>query len=125
MVSVNAPFHLPAEEVAARLAEMAKGTVPGSDVTYTARPSAAKLDNYRLVARFDADQGADAEDACRSAYGPVVAARYADRTNLFMAFCDGTEPIAGAKVSAPKLSGPSAPHLRPMRHEGPAPRSDG
>src|SRR3546814_20610211 len=59
MVSVNAPFHLPAEEVAARLAEMAKGAVPGSDMTYTARPSAAKLDNYRIVPRFDADQGAD------------------------------------------------------------------
>src|SRR3546814_8924854 len=65
-----------------------------------------------------ADQGADAEDACRSAYGPVVAARYADRTNLLMAFCDGTEPIAGAKVSAPKLSGPSDPNLREMLREG-------
>src|SRR3546814_17180886 len=56
MVSVNAPFHLPAEEVAARLAEMATGGVPGSDVTYTARPSEGQRDHNRIVAPFHADQ---------------------------------------------------------------------
>src|SRR3546814_18423475 len=59
MVSVNAPFHLPAEEVAARMAEMAKGAVPGSDVTSTARPSAPKHATYRLVARCVAEQVAE------------------------------------------------------------------
>ncbi len=118
MISVNAPFQLPAEEMAARLAEMAEGTVPGSDVTYTARPSAAKKSNYRIVARFDAEQGADAKDVCRSAAGPAVAARYADRTNLFMAFCDTEEPIAAARVSGSKLTGPSDPELRRMVSQG-------
>jgi len=118
MISVNAPFQLPATEVAARLAEMAKGSVSRSEVSYTASPAAARLNNYRIVARFDAEQGADTMDVCKSAYGPVVAARYADRTNLFLAFCDTSEPIAGAKVSGPKLTGPDDPKLREMLRQG-------
>lgn len=118
MISVNAPFQLPAEEVATRLAAMAEGAVSGSDVTYTAKPAAAKLNNYRIVARFDAEQGADTMEVCKSAYGPAVAARYADRSHLFLAFCDTTEAIAGAKVSGPKLTGPSDPNLREMLRQG-------
>lgn len=118
MVSVNAPFQLPPEEVASRLAAMAEGSVSGSTVTYTANPVAAKLNNYRIVARFDAEQGSDTKEVCESAYGPAVAARYADRTNLFLAFCDSREPIAGARVSAPKLTGPSDPNLREMLRQG-------
>lgn len=118
MVSVNAPFQLPAREVAARLADYAEGAVIGSDVTYTANPGAAKHNDYRIVARFDAEQGASTTDVCRSAYQSVVAARYVDRTNLFMAFCDRTEPIAGAKVSGPKLAGPGDPNLREMLRQG-------
>ena len=118
MLAVNAPFQLPAEDVSARLAEMAEGAVMGSDVTYTARRGAAKKNNYRIVARFDADQGADTKEVCKSAFGPVVAARYADRTNLFLAFCDMEEPIAGAKVSGPKLTGPGDPNLPDMLRQG-------
>mgnify|MGYP003701558663 FL=1 len=118
MVSVNAPFHLTPRDVAERLATYAEGSVLGSDVSYTANPGAAKRNNYRIVARFDAEQAATATDACRSAYQSVVAARYADRTNLFMAFCDKGEPIAAAKISGPKLSGPSDPTLREMVRQG-------
>lgn len=118
VVSVNAPFQLTPRDVAARLADHAEGAVIGSDVTYTANPGAAKQNNYRIVARFDAEQGASTEEVCRSAYQAVVAARYADRTNLFMAFCDKAEPIAGAKVSGPKLNGPSDPNLRAMVRHG-------
>lgn len=119
IVSVNAPFQLTPPDVAARLAEYAEGAVLGSDVTYTGNPGAAKKNNYRIVARFDAEQGASTEDVCRSAYqSPVLAARYADRTNLFMAFCDKGEPIAGAKLSGPKLSGLSDPTLRDMIRQG-------
>ena len=118
MISVNAPFQLPATEVAGRLAEMAKGSVSRSDVRYTASPAAARLNNYRIVARFDADQGASTKEVCQSAYESVVAARYVDRTNLFLAFCDKGEPIAGAKVSGPKLDGPADPNLREMMRQG-------
>lgn len=118
LISVNAPFHLEARDVAARLATFADGSVSGSDVTYTANPALAKHGNYRIVARFDAEQGADATDTCKSASEPVVAARYADRTNLFMVFCDRNEPIAGAKISAPKLSGMDDPNLREMLRQG-------
>ena len=47
-----------------------------------------------------------------------MAARYVDRTNLFLAFCDKGEPIAGAKVSGPKLDGPADPNLREMMRQG-------
>lgn len=118
MVSVNAPFHLTSPDVAARLAEHAEGAVIGSDVRYTANPGAAKRNNYRIVARFDAEQAASTAEVCQSAYKPAVAARYTDRTNLFMAFCDKAEPIAGAKVSGPKLNGPGDPGLRDMVRQG-------
>ena len=118
VVSVNAPFQLPARDVAARLAEHAEGAVTGSDVTYTANPGAARHGDYRVVARFDADQGASTKEVCQSAYESVVAARYVDRTNLFLAFCDKGEPIAGAKVSGPKLDGPADPNLREMMRQG-------
>ena len=87
-------------------------------MTYTASAAQAKHSNYRIVARFDAGQGADTKDACKAASGPAVAARYADRTNLFLAFCDQSEPIAGAKVSGPKLTGLSDPNLREMLRQG-------
>ncbi len=118
VVSVNSPFHLTERDVAARIAEHAQGAVSGADVTYTANPGAAKRNNYRIVARFDAEQGASAADVCRSATQSVVAARYVDRTNLFMAFCDEAEPIAGAKITGPKLAGPSDPNLREMVRQG-------
>ncbi len=119
MVSVNAPFQLTPTDVAARLAEYAEGAVMGSDVTYTASRAAATKNNYRIVAQFDAEQATSAGDVCRSAYQTaVLAARYADRTNLFMAFCDKDEPIAGAKVSGPKLSGLGDPTLRDMVRQG-------
>lgn len=118
VVSVNSPFHLTEEDVAGRLAGYAEGTVSGSDVTYTANPGAAKHNNYRIVARFDADQGASTMEVCESAYKPAVAARYIDRTNLFMAFCDKNEPIAGAKVSGPKIDRPGDPALKDMVRAG-------
>ena len=109
---------LRAPDIAARLTEHANGSVAGSDVTYTATATQAKHANYRIVARFDAEQGTDTKDVCKSAFGPTPAARYADRTNLFMAFCDQAEPIAGAKVSGPKLAGLSDPNLREMLRAG-------
>ncbi|MEQ8395249.1 hypothetical protein [Thalassobaculum sp.] len=118
LISVNAPFHLPQHDIAVRLAEHANGSVSGSDVTYTAKAAQAKHASYRIVARFDAEQGSDTKDVCKSAFGPTPAARYADRTNLFMAFCDQAEPIAGAKVSGPKLTGLSDPNLREMLRRG-------
>ena len=118
IVSVNAPFQLPADDVAARLAEHAEGAVIGANVTYTGNRGAAKHGNYRIVARFDAEQAASTADVCKSAFESVVAARYVDRTNLFLAFCDMAEPIAGAKVSGPKLNGPSDPNLREMMRQG-------
>ncbi|EDP63378.1 hypothetical protein BAL199_20385 [alpha proteobacterium BAL199] len=118
LISVNAPFQLPQPDIAVRLTEHANGSVVGSDVTYTATAAQAKHANYRIVARFDAEQGTDTKDVCKSAFGPTPAARYADRTNLFMAFCDNAEPIAGAKVSGPKLAGLSDPNLREMLRAG-------
>ena len=118
LISVNAPFQLPQPDIAVRLTEHANWSVVGSDVTYTATAAQAKHANYRIVARFDAEQGTDTKDVCKSAFGPTPAARYADRTNLFMAFCDNAEPIAGAKVSGPKLAGLSDPNLREMLRAG-------
>jgi ABC-type amino acid transport substrate-binding protein len=118
LISVNAPFQLPQPDIAVRLTEHANGSVVGSDVTYTATAAQAKHANYRIVARFDAEQGTDTKDVCKSAFGPTPAARYANRTNLFMAFCDQAEPIAGAKVSGPKLAGLSDPNLREMLRAG-------
>lgn len=119
MVSVNAPFQLTPADVAARLAEYAEGAVLGSDVTFTASRAAATKNNYRIVARFDAEQATSTGEVCQSAYETaVLAARYTDRTNLFMAFCDKGEPIAGAKMSGPKLSGLGDPVLRDMIRQG-------
>ena len=75
LISVNAPFQLPQPDIAARLTEHANGSVAGSDVTYTATATQAKHANYRIVARFDAEQGTDTKDVCKSAFGPTPAAR--------------------------------------------------
>jgi hypothetical protein len=109
---------LPPEAVAERLARHADGAVSGTTVTYTAKPGAAKLPHYRIVALFDAVQGFSTNEACESAFRPAVAARYIDRTNLFLAFCDENEPIAGAKVSGPKLAGIDDPVLADMMRQG-------
>jgi len=118
LAAVNAPFQLPPQVVSERVAAHADGAVSGSDVTYTADRGRAARPNYRIVALFDPDQGADARTACRAVYGPTIAARYADRTNLLLAFCDEAEPIAAAKVSGRKLTGPEDPELHSMVRDG-------
>lgn len=106
--------------VAAALAENASGAVFAMDTTFTSEIGQAAHPNFRIVALFDPVESLSTEDVCRSeaASTDVPAARFSDRTNLFLAFCTRGESLAGTKVRGPKLTSMSDPAFRDMIRTG-------
>lgn len=117
LTAVNPAFGSP-QEVARMVAKSADESVLGSPVSFTSVRAATKLPQYRIVALFDPEVSVSTGDVCKSDQTPPVAARYQDRTNLFMAFCARGEEIVGARVSGAKLSGPDDPELDKMVKAG-------
>ncbi|MCR9176277.1 MAG: hypothetical protein NXI19_09795 [Alphaproteobacteria bacterium] len=117
LTAVNPAFGSP-QEVAREVALSADQSVVGSPVTFTTERSETALPHYRIVALFDPEVSVSTDQVCRSDQTPPVAARYQDRTNLFLAFCARGEEIAGARVSGAKLSGPDDPELDRMVKAG-------
>jgi|GEM_PF-719240 len=106
--------------VAGAVAEAASGAVFAMDTTFTADIARAAHPNFRIVALFDPVQSMSTEAVCQSEAkaADVPAARFADRTNLFLAFCTRGEAIAGTKVSGPKLASVADPAFREMARTG-------
>ena len=117
LTAVNPGFGSP-QEVARKVAASADQSVLGSPVTFSSDRTETKLPQYRIVALFDPEVSVSTGQVCSSDQAPPVAARYQDRTNLFMAFCSRGEEIAGARVSGKKLSGPDDPELDRMVKAG-------
>jgi hypothetical protein len=117
LTAVNPGFGAP-PEVAARVAKAADQSVLGSPVTFSTDRAATKLPQYRIIALFDPEVSLSTGQVCSADERPPVAARYQDRTNLFMAFCARGEEIAGARVSGNRLSGPDDPELDRMVKAG-------
>lgn len=106
--------------VSAVMAEAASGAVFAMPTTFTSEIGAAPRPHFRIVALFDAEESLSTADLCESeAKGTdLTAARYADRTNLFLAFCTRGEALAGTRVSGPKITSVSDPALRQMVRSG-------
>lgn len=106
--------------VGAVMAEAASGAVFAMPTTFTSEIGAAPRPHFRIVALFDAEESLSTADLCESeAKGTdLTAARYADRTNLFLAFCTRGQALAGTKVSGPKITTLSDPTLRQMVRSG-------
>lgn len=108
------------DAVAAVMADAASGAVFAMPTTFTSDREAAPQPHFRIVALFDAEESLSTAGLCESeATGTdLTAARYADRTNLFLAFCTRGEALAGTKVSGPKITSVSDPALRQMVRSG-------
>lgn len=106
--------------VGAAMADAASGAVFGMDTRFTADKGAADQPHFRIVALFDPVISMSTAEICRSeATGAdLPAARFADRTKLFLAFCTRGEALAGTRVSGPKLTSVSDPNLRKMARAG-------
>ena len=108
------------DAVAAVMADAASGAVFAMPTTFTSDREAAPQPQFRIIALFDAEESLSTADLCESeAKGTdLTAARYADRTNLFLAFCTRGEALACTKVSGPKITSVSDPALRQMVRSG-------
>ncbi|MDF1793846.1 MAG: hypothetical protein P1U88_18185 [Thalassobaculaceae bacterium] len=108
------------DAVAAVMADAASGAVFAMPTTFTPDIGAAAHPNFRIVALFDPVESLSTQALCDSeaTAADVPAAHYADRTNLFLAFCTQGEALAGTKVSGPKLTSLSDPELRTMTRTG-------
>lgn len=106
--------------VGAAAAEAASGAVFAMDTTFTADISRAAHPAFRIVALFDPADSLSTEAVCRSdaTSGDLPAARFTDRTNLFLAFCTRGESLAGTRVGGPKLAALSDPSFREMVRAG-------
>ncbi|MCR9070489.1 MAG: hypothetical protein NXI18_02120 [Alphaproteobacteria bacterium] len=106
--------------VGAALAEAASGAIFALPTTFTANIGAAPNPNFRIIALFDAEESLSTADLCESEAKStgLTAARYADRSNLFLAFCTQGQALAGTKVSGPKITALSDPSLREMIRTG-------
>lgn len=119
--AANPPAELGGHDaVAAVMAEAASGAVFAMPTTFTADVGAAAHPNFRIVAMFDPVDSLSTADLCESEAmaTDVPAARRADRTNLFLAFCTRGEALAGTKVSGPKVASLSDPTLEKMTRTG-------
>ena len=119
--AANPPSELGGHEaVASVMADAASGAVFAMPTTFTSDVGAANHPNFRIVALFDPEDSLSTAEVCESEArsSDVPAARYTDRTNLFLAFCTRGEAIGGTKVSGPKLSSLSDPKLRDMTRAG-------
>lgn len=114
---INAPTDL-GSEVGARAARAATDSVIGIGVTFTADRSQASRPNYRIITLFDPEISLSANEVCSADARPMVAARYQDRTNLFMAFCARGEALAGAKVRGSKIVSADDPEFARMVRAG-------
>ena len=108
------------DAVGTAMADAASGAVFGMPTTFTSDVSAANHPNFRIIALFDPVESLSTADVCESETrsSDVPAARYSDRTNLFLAFCTRGEAIGGTKVSGPKISSLNDPTLRDMTRAG-------
>ncbi|SDG31755.1 MULTISPECIES: hypothetical protein [Thalassobaculum] len=108
------------DAVASVMAEAASGAVFGMPTTFTSDVGAATHPNFRIIALFDPVESLSTAEVCESEArsSDVPAARYTDRTNLFLAFCTRGEAIGGTKVSGPKIESLDDPTLRDMTRSG-------
>lgn len=106
--------------VGAVMANAASGAVFAMPTTFTPDIGAATHPNFRIVAMFDPEESLSTADLCESdaRSSDVPAARYTDRTNLFLAFCTQGEAIGGTKVSGPKVTSLNDPALVNMTRTG-------
>lgn len=121
LLAANPPADLGGHDaVASAVADAASGAVFAMDTRFTADIAKADHPNFRIVALFDPTDALSTDEVCKSeaAAADVPAARYADRTNLFLAFCTRGEAIAGTKVSGPKLASLDDPALAEMARSG-------
>jgi hypothetical protein len=117
LAAINAPTNLGAG-VGARAAAAATDSVIGIGVEFTADRAQASRPNYRIITLFDPEVSLSANQVCTADTRPMVAARYQDRTNLFMAFCARGEALAGAKVRGSKVVSADDPELTRMVRAG-------
>ncbi|WPZ35183.1 hypothetical protein T8K17_03355 [Thalassobaculum sp. OXR-137] len=108
------------DAVASVMANAASGAVFAMPTTFTSEIGAANHPNFRIVALFDPEESLSTADVCESEAraADVAAARYSDRTNLFLAFCTRGEALGGTKVSGPKITSLSDPALAKMTRAG-------
>lgn len=108
------------DAVGSVMANAASGAVFAMPTTFTSEIGAASHPNFRIVALFDPEDSLSTADVCESEAraANVPAARYADRTNLFLAFCTRGEALGGTKVSGPKITSLSDPALEKMTRTG-------
>lgn len=108
------------DAVASVMADAASGAVFAMPTTFTSEIGAANHPNFHIVALFDPEESLSTADLCESdaRSSDVPAARYTDRTNLFLAFCTRGEAIGGTKVSGPKITSLDDPALRNMTRSG-------
>ena len=121
LVAANPPADLGTHAaVASRLADAASGAVFGMDTEFTSDIDMASRSNFRIVALFDPTVALSTTEVCRSEarQSPLVAARHADKTTLFLAFCTRGEDIAGTIVTGPKVVELSDPALTKMVRTG-------
>ena len=106
--------------VGAVMADAASGAVFAMPTTFTPDIGAANHPNFRIVAMFDPEESLSTADLCESdaRSSNVPAARYADRTNLFLAFCTRGEALGGTKVSGPKVTSLNDPTLVKITRAG-------
>lgn len=108
------------DAVASVMADAASGAVFAMPTTFTSDVGAATHPNFRIVALFDPVESMSTAEVCESEArsSDVPAARYTDRTKLFLAFCTRGEAIGGTKVSGPKIASLDDPALRKMTRAG-------
>lgn len=108
------------DAVASVMAEAASGAVFAMPTTFTSDVGSASHPNFRIVALFDPEESLSTADVCESEARStdLPAARYTDRTNLFLAFCTRGEAIGGTKVRGPKVTSLDDSALRDMTRTG-------
>lgn len=107
-----------AGEASARMADAATGAVFGMPTAFTADPARAGRTALRIVGLFDAPVTTRPERLCAADWTDTTVARDGGRTRLFLVFCSGERPLAGARVVGPAIADLADPMLVALTRVG-------